>query len=128
MQQEEAAQRIRHYRLKKAAKRTTAFGTGIVAGAIRGTLNISDFAVKNFTPSLSPKSHFMGTVDSLAGYFGGMTDHTVGDALLEYSLKTALIVYNLSAKTVRILNDRAEKAIKEDLILAGRKAATRQRA
>ena len=85
-------------------------------------------ADKNFSPMLSSKSIFMSEVDSLAGYFGGMTDHTVGDYLLDISLKNTLVAYNVSTKIIRSLNDKAENTIKKDLILARRRSEERQRA
>ena len=77
---------------------------------------------------LSSKSIFMSEVDSMAGYFGGSTDHTVGNYLSDVSLKTFMTAYGLSTKFIRATNDKVEKTIKKDLILARKRFEARQRA
>ena len=115
-----AAKKIKEYRIKakKDLQETASLGVGMVAGSVRGTLNTSDFLFKKLMPMLSPNSTFMSSVDSMAGYFGGMTDHTVGDELLKYILKTTIILYGLTSKTLRIINDGTEKVIKNNILLA----------
>ena len=100
-------------------KRALALSSGMVAGSVRGTLKTSDFTFKHLTSMLTPKSTFMSTVDDIAGYFGGITDHTVGDELLKYLLKATTILYNLTSKTLRTINDGTEKTIK-NMVLSSR--------
>ncbi|MBE6449340.1 MAG: hypothetical protein E7013_01380 [Alphaproteobacteria bacterium] len=123
-----AARKIKAYRIKakKDLQATASLGVGMVASSVRGTLNTSDFLFKKLMPMLSPNSTFMSSVDDMAGHFGGMTDHTVGDELLKYILKATIILYGLTSKTLRFINDGTEKVIKNEFLLA-QKANARQR-